>query len=68
MVSGVTERERTVIIMADEVYVKSTLPYHGGKVIGRAQNNPNKLARTVLGIMIKFLFGGPEFLAKMIPL
>ena len=53
--------------MADEVYVKSTLSYHGGKVFGRAQNNPNKLARTVLGIMIKCLFGGPEFLAKMIP-
>ena len=61
VVSGVTERQRTVIIMADEVYVKSTLSYHGGKVFGRAQNNPNKLARTVLGIMIKCLFGHPEY-------
>ena len=67
MVSGVTERQGTVIIMADEVYVKSTLSYHGGKVFGRAQNNPNKLARTILGIVIKCLFRGPEFLAKMIP-
>ena len=52
-----------MIIMADEVYVESTLYYHGVKVFG----NPNKLARTVLGIMIKCLFGCPEFLAKMIP-
>ena len=67
VVSGVTERQGTVIIMADEVYVKPTFSYHGGNVFGRAQNNPNKLARTVLGIVIKCLFGGPEFLAKMIP-
>ena len=65
--SGVTERQRTVIILTDEVDVKSTLYYHGGKVFGRAHNNPNKLARTVLGIMIKCLFGGLEFLVKMIP-
>ena len=64
--SGVTERQRTVIILADEVVVKSTLSYHGGKVFGWAQNNPNKLARTVLGIMIKCLFGGPEFLVEVI--
>ena len=53
--------------MVDELYVKSTLSYHDGKVFGRAQNNPNKLARTVSGIMRKCLFGGPEFLAKIIP-
>ena len=51
----------------DEIYVKPSLCYHGGKVFGKAQNNPEELATTVLAIKVKCLFGGPEFILKMIP-
>ena len=53
--------------MLDEVYVKSALLYHGGTLFGRAVNFPDKLATTILTFMIKFTFGGPEFVAKMLP-
>ena len=39
-----------------EVFVKATLQYHA-----------ELLAKTILGIMIKCLYGGPKFLVKMIP-
>ena len=41
--------------------------YHGGYLYGFAANKENQLAKTVLGVMIKCLFGGPKFLVKMIP-
>ncbi|XP_066911172.1 uncharacterized protein [Clytia hemisphaerica] len=59
--------QRKCIVMADEVYVKQCLLYHGGTVFGQAENNPSSLATSVLGIMVKCLFGGPTFLFKMIP-
>ena len=54
-------------ILVDEVYVKATLQYHGGHVFGFAENNTELLAKTILGTMIKCLYGGPKFLVKMIP-
>ena len=54
---------RTVL----DFYVKPSLCDHGGKVFGKAQNNPKELATTVLAIIVKCLFGGPEFILKMIP-
>ncbi|XP_065660880.1 uncharacterized protein LOC136084588 [Hydra vulgaris] len=43
------------------------LQYHGGTVFGKAVNNPNVLANTVLSFMVITLFGGPKFLCKMLP-
>ena len=59
--------QRKCVILLDEVYVKAALRYHGGAVFGKAANDPSKLAKTVLCFMVKCLFGGPSFLAKMIP-
>ena len=53
--------------MLDEVYVKSTLQYHGGTVSGKAVNKPELLAKTVLSFIIVCLFGGPKLLYKMLP-
>ena len=41
--------------------------YHGGKIFGKAENDTNLLAETMLGLMISSLHGGPKFLLKMIP-
>ena len=63
----VPKLRRKCVILIDEVYVKAALRFHGGTVFGKAANDPTQLARTVLCMMVKCLFGGPSFLAKMIP-
>ena len=65
--SSIEERQRSCIILVDEVYVKPSLQYHGGHVFGKAENNPDALANTLLSIMVKCMNGGPKFLIKMIP-
>ena len=59
--------QRRCLLLWDEVYVKSALTYHGGTLFGRAVDHPDKLAKTVLSMMIKCLYGGPEFLVKALP-
>jgi len=46
---------------------KQCLLYHGGTVFEQAENDPSRLATSVLGLMIKCLLGGPTFLFKIIP-
>ena len=43
------------------------LTYHGGSLFGRAVDHPDKLSKTVLSIMVKCLYGGPEFIYKALP-
>ena len=61
------ERQKQCIILIDEVYVKPSLMYHVGTVFGRTENRPDMLAKTVLLFMVKCLFGGPQFVAKALP-
>ena len=61
------ERQKETVVIIDEVYLKKALLYHGGKVYGKASNQPGELATSMLGVMVKCLFGGPTFLLKMIP-
>ena len=65
---SVTENQKLCVILQDEVYVKKTMLYHGGQVFGRSVDNPECLAKTVLGIMISCLFGGPKYLSKILPI
>ena len=60
-------RHKNCILLLDEVYVKTMLQYHRGTVFGKAVNNPNVLANTILSFMVVTLFGGPKFLCKMLP-
>ena len=53
--------------MIDEVYIKSALLYHGGTIFGKSVNHPDKLAKTMLAYMVKCLYGGPELIAKILP-
>ena len=64
--SKLSDNQKKCIIIVDEIYIKISLQYHGGSLFGFAENS-DKLAKTVLGIMIKCLYGGPKFLIKMIP-
>ena len=55
--------------MQDEIYVKKNkMLYHGGTLFGSATDDPQSLAKTVLGVMISCVFGGPTFISKMLPI
>ena len=60
-------KEKTCILLVNEVYVKPMLQYHGGSLFGEAVNDPKQLANTVVGFTIVSLFGGAEFLYKTLP-
>ena len=66
-VATLKNQQKSMVLLIDEIYVKPSLSYHGGKVFGKAQNCPDELAKTVLAVMIKCLFGGPEFIVKIMP-
>ena len=65
--SNLDNRQRKCVLMLDEIYAKAALLLHGSTMFGQAANDPSKLATTVLSMMLKAAFGGPEFIAKMLP-
>ena len=54
-------------IAFDEVHVQPSLRLRGGHVVGYAYDEPTKLARTVLALMIQPLMGGHAFVARLVP-
>lgn len=60
-------RQRNVVLIIDEIYVKPQLSYQGGHVFGKAVDAPDHLATTVVSYMICSLFGGKKFLHKVLP-
>ena len=61
------QEQKICAVLLDEIYIKKMMTYHGGTVYGKAANNPDELAGTMLGIMVHCLHGGPIFMLKMIP-
>ena len=66
--SSLSDRQKQCILLQDEVYVKKMMLFHGGCVFGKSVDDPKSLAKTVLGIMVSCMFGGPNFLSKIIPI
>lgn len=66
--SSLEDRQKHCILLQDEVYVKKMMLFHGGYVFGKSVDDPSALAKTVLGIMVSCLFGGPNFLSKILPI
>ena len=65
--SKLDEKDKSCILLLDEVYVKPSLTYQGGTIFGKAVNHPDLLATTILSFMVCPLFGGPKFLYKVYP-
>ena len=59
--------QRRSIIMIDEVYIKLDLLCHEHTQFGKSVNHPDKQAKTMLAYMVKFLYIGPELIAKILP-
>lgn len=65
--STLSPAQRNCAVFYDEVYIKPSLRYRGGHVIGSSADQPGVLATTVLAIMVKPLLGGPAFIARLVP-
>ena len=58
--------KKNCCVLFDEIYVKPSLRFRG-HVIGEAEDNPQKVARTVLTMMVKPLFTSECFVVRLIP-
>ena len=66
--ASLEEHEKYVFISADEIYVKPSIRFRAGHVIGFAQNQETPTpAKTVLALMINFVRGAPAFVARVSP-
>ena len=66
--SKLTDMEKLCYITADEIYVKVSVRYRAGNIIGLSVNqDPPKPAKTILGLMVNFLYGTPGFIARLLP-
>ena len=59
--------QRFIKIMVDEIHVTASIRYRGHHLIGHSVDKPEKAAKTVLGLMLESLFGGPAFMARLLP-
>jgi hypothetical protein len=53
----VPDNSAWLYLAADEVYVKPSVEYVSGKLLGQAVNDPEKAAKTVQGFFAKSIFG-----------
>ena len=53
--------------MVDEIHVAASIRYRGCHLTGRSVDQPGKPAKTVLGLMVETMYGGPSFMARLIP-
>ena len=63
----VKESQKKCVIIQDKIYVQKMLLYHGWILFGRATDDPQLLAKAVLGV-ISCMFGGPTFTSKILHL
>lgn len=65
--NSLSSREKIVAVQMDEIYVKSTLNYTGGKLIGTA-SNAQESATTVQAFMLSSIFGNYTEIVGLIPM
>ena len=59
--------QRRGMLLFDEVYVKPSIRYRGGHLIGYALDKPNTPAKTILAIMFRPFFGASSFVCRLLP-
>ena len=60
-------KEKYFKVLVDEIQVKPAVRYQGNHIIGFSHDEPTKVARTVLAIMIALMLGAPAFVCRLIP-
>ena len=59
--------QKSCLLLFDEIYIKPSIRYRGQHVIGHANDEPEKPARTVLTLMLKPLISHEAFVMRLIP-
>lgn len=59
--------QKLCILLFDEMYIKPSMRYRNQHVIGQSLDRNDKMARTVLAIMVKPLMGGQAFVIRLLP-
>lgn len=67
VLSNLTTSEKRLILMFDEMYVKPSIRFRGGHIIGYSEDKSDEIAKTILVLMLKPMFGKPAFVCRMIP-
>ena len=67
-VNAASDCQKVCALLIDEVKVKPSLIYQGHGIIGYSQDFPDKVARSMLCIMMKCLHGGKSTISSMTPL
>lgn len=65
--SKLQPQQKKCLLIFDEMYVLPSLRFRANHLLGEASDQPDKLARRILSIMVKPLCGGPAFLLRMVP-
>ena len=65
--NGLSAAQINSFLLLDEVYVKPGYQYSGGVMHSSAEDKADEKARTILAIMVNFLFGGSKFVFKIHP-
>ena len=50
------------------MHIVPAIRYRGNHLIGQSVDQPHKATRTVLGLLISNMFGGPSFMARLLPI
>jgi len=61
------DQSRGCSLIVDEIYIKATLSYAGGSIFGRPVDHPDRIATTMLCIMVKCMRSKLSFMAKLLP-
>ena len=65
--SSLNGLEKHCKILVGVIHIKPGAQYQGGHIIGYAEDDSTKLAKTVLAFMVAPLMGKPAFVARLIP-
>ena len=67
--SGFEGLEKCCYITADEIYVKVSVRYWAGRIAGLCvDQDPPRPAKTILALMINFMYSTPAFIARLLPI
>ena len=65
--SSLTGNQLYAKILVDEIHIAPSIRYRGNHVIGNSIDQPEKAARTCLGLLVETMYGGPSFMGRILP-
>jgi hypothetical protein len=60
--------QKQCLVLFDEMYVKPSIRFRGGHLLGYSVDDPSQMARTILAIMIRPMMGAPAFVCRLLPI